>query len=143
MSQKKGVIRIGNKGLAEFAIGEEGKPGSEPFTVDVVNAFEEWLVIDDNFRPVEADSEGNRNIPRSEMPDYHAAEVAHVEKLRGARQGADPITTAEALDFMARLREEYDALLHFFVAKSSKEPDSPATSAAVLQFSEEPAAEAS
>jgi hypothetical protein len=142
MSQSNGVIRIGKKGLKKFAFGEEGAPGSEPFVVDVVSAFEDWLVIDDNFRPTERDSEGNRNIPRVEIPAYHAAAVAYAEKVRGNVEGAEPITTAEALDFMARLREEYDALLHFFRPKSLPEPGSPDTSKedSVLQFSEEPAA---
>ena len=40
-----GVIRVGRKGRKKFAFGE-----GEPFEVDVVVAFQEWICIDDGFR---------------------------------------------------------------------------------------------
>lgn len=121
-----GVIRIGRKGLKKFAFGD-----NDPFEVDVVVAFQRWLVIDDGFRP--ATSEDKR-IPVAEVPTYHAAAQGFIAELGGGE-----VTTAEALDFLARLREEYDALADFFRPRSREERASPDTSEAGLHFSEEPA----
>lgn len=145
MSQSNGsaIVRIGRKGLKTFAFGEEGQPGSTPFVVDVVITFDQWLVIDNDFRPLEADTDGDRNIPRTEMPAYHTAAANFVESLRGGDKdapGYEPVNPAEALDFLARLREEYDRLAHFFRPKLQEEQESPATSAVELRFSEEPKA---
>ena len=60
----------------------------------------------------------------------------------GGSKTANTITTAEALDFLARLKEEYNQLAGFFQVKSPKELDSPDTSpeaSASIRFSEEPA----
>lgn len=133
MSSSNGVIRIGRKGIKKFAFGEDGAP----FEVDVVATFQQWIGIDDQFRPAEENAEGNRPIPTAEMPAYHAAAAAFVGGMAGTE-----VTVAEALDFIARLREQYDELAHFFVPKSRRGQGSPDTSAeasATLQFSEEPA----
>ncbi len=143
MSANNGVIRIGRKGIKKFAFGDEGAPGSEPFEVDVVITFHEWLVVDDGFRPIEQDAEGNRPIPRVEIPAYDCAAIEFVESRRGGNKHHPEyvrVSAGEARDFMARLREEYDRLANFFQAKSSDEPESPDTSEVALQFSEEPAA---
>lgn len=127
MSSSNGVIRIGRKGIKKFAFGD-----NKPFEVDVVVAFQEWITVDDNFRPIEENEEGNRPIPLAEMPAYHAAAQSFVQGLGGGE-----VTVAEALDFIARLREQYDELAVFFRPKSREKLDSPGTSEAELQFSEE------
>ena len=134
MSKSNGVIRIGRKGIKKFAFGEDGTP----FEVDIVEAWQGWITVDDGFRPVDEDEQGNRLIPVSEMAAYHAAAVAYVEMLAGTDTSQpNTISKAEALDFIARLREEYDELADFFRPKSRQKPDSPATSGAELRFSVE------
>ena len=132
MSTNNGVIRVGRKGRKKFAFGEDG----EPFEVDVVVAFQEWIGIDDQFRERSED----RSISVADMPAYHQAAVAFVLILAGmdAREGAKPeISTAEALDFIARLREQYDEVAAFFQPRSLVEQDLPASSGAELRFSVE------
>ena len=136
MSNDNGVIRVGRKGIKKFAFGEDG----EPFSVDVVVAFQEWVTIDDSFR----EHTDDRSIASSHMADYHASAVAFVERLSSVPDGDGKghshqiITTAEALDFIARLQECYDEVAAFFRPKSREEPDSPATSEVELRFSQEP-----
>ncbi len=127
MSASNGVIRIGRKGLKKFAFGDEGPV----FEVDVVVAFQQWIGIDDNFRSVSG-NENDRSIPVAEVPVYHVAAQAFVESL-----GGGAVTVAEALDFIARLREQYDELAAFFQPKSRQERDSPDTSEVELRFSVE------
>lgn len=126
MSANNGIIRIGRKGLKKFAFGDEG----EPFEVDVVVAFQKWVNVDDDFR-AQCNAE-DKLIPTAEMPMYHQAAQLFVKEL-----GGGDVTVAEALDFIARLREQYDELAVFFRPKSLQEPDSPATSGAELRFSVE------
>ena len=143
MSQNNGIIRIGRKGIKKFAFGDEGAP----FDVDIVVAFQQWIGIDDSFRLEEENAEGSRPIPTEAMPTYHQAAVEFVSGLAGqtrtlSGQPIPPVldvTTAEALDFIARLREQYDELASFFRPKSRQERDSPATSEAQseLRFSVE------
>lgn len=128
MSANNGVIRVGRKGRKKFAFGE-----GEPFEVDVVVAFQEWIGIDDSFREQSED----RSIQTATMPEYHQAALSFVQRLAGESAGSD-ITTAEALDFIARLREQYDEVAVFFQPRSRDEPDLPATSVAELRFSTEP-----
>jgi hypothetical protein len=130
MSQNNGVIRIGRKGLKKFAFGEDGIP----FEVDVVVSFQQWIDITDELRPEMPDEEGNR--PIQDMPTYHARAVQFVEGL-GGQDYVGKVTVAEALDFVARLREQYDELATFFRPKSREERDLPATSEAGLRFSVE------
>lgn len=144
MSASNGVIRIGRKGLKKFAIGEENDPRALPvFEVDVVVAFQNWLMVDDEFRPEEEDDKGNRSIPIQRMGDYHEAARRFTLELVMAGGGGNPddnnaITTAEALDFIARLRECYDELADFFRPKLRREPESQGSSEeASLVFSEE------
>ena len=134
MSKDNGVIRIGRKGLKKFAFGEDGKP----FEVDIVSAFQEWISIDDAFRE-EEDTEGIRSISLERMPAYHQEAVALVERLSTAGETREPVvvTPAEALDFLARLREQYDELAVFFRPKLREKRDSPDTSEAELRFSVE------
>ena len=124
MSASNGVIRIGRKGLRKFAFGEDGAP----FEVDIVEAFQNWIGIDDNFRSLNAD----QTIPVAEMPAYHQAAQMFVKGLSNTE-----VTVAEALDFIARLREQWDELSVFFRSKSREKPDSPDTSEAELRFSVE------
>lgn len=129
-AKSNGVIRIGRKGVKKFAFGD-----GEPFDVDIVVAFQEWIGIDDEFRPAEPDADGRRPIPTAEMPRYHAEAAAYVSRLSNV-----DVTAAEALDFIARLREQYDELAVFFQPKSLVERDSQSSSEPVseLRFSEEP-----
>lgn len=129
MSANNGVIRIGRKGLKRFAFGEDGKP----FTVDVVEAVQAWLIIDDEFRPIEEDKDGLRMIPLSEMPRYHQAAVEFACEL----SSEEKVSKAEALDFIARLRESYDELAVFFRPKLLEKRDSPDTSEPASRFSVE------
>ncbi len=132
-TSSNGVIRVGRKGRKKFAFGEDGKP----FDVDVVVAFQEWICIDDRFR----ENSEDRSIAVADMHQYHQAAVDFVKAL-----ATDPttdlspeITTAEALDFIARLREQYDEVAAFFHPKSREEPELPDTSEAEMRFSAEPA----
>ena len=125
-----GVIRIGRKGLRKFAFGDDG----EPFEVDVVVAFQDWVATDESFRPAVRDEEGGRPIPGGDMAAYHLAAVEFVARLSG---GTADLTTAEALDFIARLREQYDEMVDFFRPRSRKKPESPDSSGAELRFSVE------
>jgi hypothetical protein len=142
MSQNNGVIRVGRKGRKKFAFGEDG----EVFEVDVVQAFQEWLSIDEKFRERTED----RTIPTEDMSMYHKAAVTFVKGLavkevilktaNGPKPGgveSPDITIAEALDFIARLREQYDEVVVFFRPKSREERESPDTSEAGLRFSVE------
>lgn len=122
MSSNNGVIRIGRKGIKKFAFGENGNP----FDVDVVVAWQEWIGIDEGMRT------DNGIIPTEQMPTYHQAAVAYAERLSSGM-----VTTAEALDFIARLREQYDELASFFLPKSLEKQDSPDISEAGLRFSVE------
>jgi hypothetical protein len=139
VSANNGIIRIGRKGLKKFAFGDDGPP----FEVDVVVAFRQWIDMDERFRPEEEDAEGNRSIPTSAMQEYHRAAVEFVQELATVRdkEGREvyvpSITVAETLDFLARLREQYDELTVFFRVKSRVEPDSPVTSGVEHRFSEE------
>lgn len=136
MSESNGIIRIKRKGLKKFAFGEEG----EPFEVDVVSAFQIWIGIDEEFRTettIAKDGTPYKTIPTADMcksGGYHDAAVSFVKEL----SKADTLTVAEALDFIARLREQYDLLVDFFHPKRPQEDDSPDTSGAELQFSAEP-----
>ena len=87
MDNRNGVIRVGRKGMKKFAFGEDG----EPFNVDVVVAFQEWVGIDTIFR----DRSEDQSILIEDMPQYHAKAVEFVVKLSG---NTIEITTAEALD---------------------------------------------
>lgn len=133
-----GVIRVGRKGLKKFAFGEDGAP----FEVDVVAAFQGWLCVDDEFR--ERDGCVDRVINTRDMPEYHQAAVAYVQSFAHDSRITETrhpervdLTIAEALEFLALLRKEYDKLVTFFRPKSQDVPDSPDTSAGELQFSEE------
>lgn len=139
MSANNGVIRIGRKGLKKFVFGEEGAP----FEVDVVVAFQQWLTLDETFREqFEPDAEGLHIIPSAAMQQYHEMAVEFVSGL--AHNTHTPpgrpippilvLTTAEALDFIARLRECYDELTVFFRVKSREKQDSPDTSEAKVEL---------
>lgn len=126
-----GVIRVGRKGKKKFAFGEDGAP----FEVDVVVAFQAWVCTDDQYR----DQFEDRSIPTTSMPGYHALAVDFVRGLATSPiTGEVPeVTTAEALDFIARLREQYDEVAAFFLPRSRDEQDSPDTSEVELKFSAE------
>lgn len=123
-----GVIRIGRKGRKKFAFGD-----ADPFEVDIVVATQQWFIIDDSLRPVDEDKDGNRPIALADMPRWHQAAADFVKELSGCQD----ITHAEALDFIARLREQYHEMADFFRPKLQEEPDSQDSSEVELQFSEE------
>lgn len=126
MSAGNGVIRIGRKGIKKFAFGDDGAP----FDVDVVVVLQKWVAVDNGFR----ESSTDESILTEHIPMYHQAAVAFVKEVSGGYE----VTTAEALDFLARLREQYDELVAFFRPKSRDEPDSPGSTATELRFSAEP-----
>jgi hypothetical protein len=139
VSSSNGVIRVSRKGKKKFAFGDD-----EPFEVDVVNVFHNWLAIDEDFRSQYDEKEdGSRPIPQRDIWKFHELLVRFVESLRGIDVNAESfkpsITTAEASDFLARLRECYDDLVVFMRPKSREEQDLPGTSeeGSVLRFSEE------
>ena len=123
MGSSNGIIRIGRKGMRKFAFGEDGPA----FEVDVVVAFHRWIEIDDGFRKMMTDDDGSsrQTVPMTDMPRYHKEAVAFVAGL-----GGGTVTTAEALDFLARLREQYDELADFFRPRSPQERASPVTTGA-------------
>jgi hypothetical protein len=130
MSAENGVIRIGHKGRKKFAFGDDGVP----FEVDVVVAFREWVAVDDHFRGED------RTIPDSKMAQYHQAALDFVSKLAGNPMLAftvGGITVAEALDLLARLREQYDEVAVFFQPRLRGEPESQGSSGSEISFSEE------
>lgn len=129
MSGDNGVIRIGRKGRRKFAFGEDG----QPFEVDVVVALQEWICIDEQFRQNDA-----RDIALADMVEYHHSAVVFAERCANSHLDEKTnVTTSEALDFIARLRECYDEVVVFFQPKSREKRDSPDSSGAELQFSEE------
>src|SRR5262249_51940328 len=134
MGAGNGIVRINRKGLKKFAFGEDGPQ----FEVDVVVAYQHWIETDERFRPEQEDAEGYRLVPTESMPAYHQAAVKMVEELAGEAY-YQKLTVAEALDFIARLREEYDDLVSFFRPRSRDERASPASSEgrSELRFSEE------
>ena len=126
MSANNGVIRIGRKGIKKFAFGEEGAA----FDVEIVVAFQRWIAMDKQFRQ----DDGDGTILTEDMPAYHQAAVAYAQEISGYGQDeATLITTAEALDFIARLREQYDELVDFFQPRLRPEPGSPDTSEAASE----------
>lgn len=125
-SQNNGVIRIGRKGRKKFAFGEDG----EPFDIDVVEVFHQWVAIDDDFRTTVGAED--RSIPASAYNEYDRTIQLFVSAIAKTE-----ITIAEAKDFVARVREQYDELADFFQPKSREERESPDTSGVVLQFSVE------
>ncbi len=126
--KSNGVIRVGRKGRKKFAIGAEDDPRRLPdFEVDVVVAYQRWICADESFRPELPNEQGRRPIPDERMAEFHAAAVEFVEGLGGEKY-AGQITTAEALDFCARLGEQYDDMADFFQRRSRQERASPATS---------------
>jgi hypothetical protein len=139
VSSNNGVIRIGRKGRKKFAIGDEDDARKLPvFEVDVVTAFQKWIVVDEEFRPTEEDADGNRYVPTADKEAYNLAAVALVEAL-GGDEYVGKVTTSEAFDLIARLREAYDDVAVFFLARSREERALPATSAvgSELRFSAE------
>jgi len=128
MSANNGVIRIGRKGIKKFAFGEDGAP----FQVDVVVAFQQWVAIDDKFREASED----RSISIEHMSEYHLAAQAFAKDQMNQDDSYYP-TTAEALDFIARLREQYDEVAAFFQPKLREESNLPDSMGAELRFSVE------
>lgn len=126
MSANNGVIRVGRKGIKKFAFGD-----GDPFDVDIVVAFQEWIETDEKFR----EDTDDRSIPLPLMAEYHRAAVEFVTKL--SQGTVESVTTAEALDFLARLREQYSELAAFFRPKLREEEESPDTSEVELRFSTE------
>lgn len=134
---KDGVIRIGRKGTKKFAFGEDG----EPFEVDVVASFQEWVGIDEELRTEEVtanDGTKYKIVPTCDMSAYHIRAVEFAAD-HTTDASAKNITIAEALDFIARLREQYDELADFFRPKPrpSNADESLGTTAGGFQFSEE------
>lgn len=131
MSENNGVIRVGRKGLKKFAFGEDGPV----FEVDVVVIFQDWIACDSEFRDLNCGED--RIISQRKMSDYNQMALDFVESLDESYR--DKLSKAEALDFIARLCEEYNKLADFFQPKKRGEDESPDTSEVELRFSEEKA----
>lgn len=125
MSADNGVVRIGRKGRKKFAFGEDGAP----FEVDVVVAFQEWVELDEAFR------DENRVIPESRTRDYHQTVQDFAAKMCGGT--CADVCVAEALDFVARLREQYDEVAVFFRPRSRGEEEPSGSSESGIVFSRE------
>ncbi len=134
-----GVIRIGRKGRKKFAFGEDG----QAFEVNVVSAMQEWIILDGQFRDERmscaASTDEARTLKDIDIPEYHKLALSFSKKCAavGGVEVID-ICEAEALDFLARLRECYDEMVDFFHPKSREKRGSPDSSEPALQFSEEP-----
>lgn len=131
-----GVIKIERKGIKKFAFGD-----NEIFSVDVITVWQQWLIIDERFRPDEFKNDGtpneDRSIPTEDVPAYYNAAVQFIKDIGGGE-----VTIAEALEFLARLKEEWSDLVSFFRPRSRDEresSDSLETPSVELQFSEETA----
>lgn len=122
-----GVIRIGRKGLKKFAFREDGAE----FEFDVVDVSHKWWGEDEKIREKYVD----RLIPTDGLEEYYDVAVAFVKELSEAVP--DDLTKAEAMEFLAHLREQYDELADFFQPKKREERASPATSAPASEFLEE------
>jgi len=134
VSANNGVIRIGRKGIVKFAFGD-----GEPFEVDVVTAWQEWVNIDETMRVPEGEPD-EFTIRNESMLTYRQAGLEFVTRLATSRDTPTPmapITTAEAFDFIARLREQYEEVAAFFRPRLREERESPDSSATELRFSEE------
>lgn len=132
-----GVIKIGRKGRKKFAFGEDGKP----FEVNVVAVMQDWIIADGQYRYArnQDNTPENQKLSDTDIPGYHELAVSFVKKCAAAGgTGEVDICEAEALDFLARLRECYDEMVDFFHPKSRGKQGSPASSEPALQFSEEP-----
>lgn len=131
MSKSNGIIRIGRKGIKKFAFGDEDDPRKLPeFEVDVVVAWHQWVATDEGLRVPEGEP-NEFALPTANVPQYHEAATSFVKEISGGQE----VTVAEALDFIARLREQYDELKGFFRPKSLEERESPDSSGAELRFS--------
>lgn len=137
-----GVIRINRKGIKKFAFGD-----GEPFDVDIVIVQQQWLVIDESFRPPEINDDGttneNRAVPNDQSAAYYEAARDFVSKLASVNNKGEitRVTIAEALEFLARLREQWSDLVSFFRPRSRDERESPDTSTSPsveILYSEEP-----
>ena len=120
----QGIIRIERKGMVKFAFGEDG----QPFDVDVVTAFQEWIGIAEGLR------DENGEISTAATLSYQQAAVDFSKRISGGE-----VTTAQALQFLARLREQYDELAVFFQPRSREKLGLPASTEAALRFSVEEA----
>ncbi len=146
MSGDNGVIRIGKKGRRKFAFGDDGAP----FEVDVVVAWQQWIAVDESFRPEEDGTpDQDRSIPLERMPEFHQAAVAFVKELatserlagdgRTVSRVVPDISVGEALAFVAQLREQYDEVAAFFRPRSREERAASSSSGGTsTRFSEEP-----
>ena len=119
------IIKIGRKGKRTFVLGEDGKP----FTIDVVAVYYDYLDLDKNFR----DDKGV--VPDDRIGPLNKAAWDYVKDVAGTGGGdASDCTLAEALEFLATLRKEYDKLKSFFEIDSPEESSSP-TPSETLRFS--------
>lgn len=141
MSASNGVIRIGRKGIVKFAFGDDGKP----FDVDIVIAYQEWYALDEQFR-IEDGMPHEGEVPPERLVEYHQAAIQFAQKMSGnitidPQTGVEipsaTISGAEAMHFIAQIREQYSEMVHFFRPRLRGEQGSPATSEPALQFSAE------
>jgi hypothetical protein len=137
-AQSNGVIRVGRKGKKKFAFGDGP---DDVFEVDVVEKFQEWISIDESFRPevptTHDRGEKVRPVPNERMAEFHAALFDFAKRCAGDKAPAD-LTLAEAIEFKTKLMEVYDELSDFFVPKSREKSSSPLSAEARLSFSPDP-----
>lgn len=115
MISQNGVVRIGRKGIINFAFGDDGAP----FALDVIRAYDEWAQIDQSFR----DESGK--IVKDQIVAWSGARASFVQQIVEQAGQAINLSGAEVNDFMARLEEEVMKLRAFFEPRTPEKPSSP------------------
>lgn len=132
MTQANGerVVKVGKKGHILFEF--EGKDASVVLRVDVIALYDEWVVMDRQFR----DEEGK--VPTERIQEMEKAiwnwvrdvigrsvgETAQQPERDRAKKVINGLSLANALEFRALLIDEANALFPFFKPKSAEKPSS-------------------
>ena len=115
--QPNGVVRIGKKGKKKFAFGDDGPV----FEVDVVVTWSYWQTKRAEFQEPFPDDPKMVWIPPTKTMAYQQAVVDFCHQLQANSKppsGFPAVTLAEALEFLAKIEEEYEELKVFFQPKS-------------------------
>ncbi len=97
------VVRIGKKGTKSFAFGD-----GPVISLDVIQIYNEWLMVQEQLIEVK---DGQRHIKDAKA--YSETQVAFVSMMY-ATVGGDPVTHAEAAEFIKELTVAQMELQHFF-----------------------------
>lgn len=113
------IVKIGRKGLKTFQMGD-----GEPFTIDVVDTYNQLRRLTDAFR----DEKGE--IPADRREEFDLTCLRFVREV----SKTPDVNMTEAFEFNRILHDLTEELSAFFVRKSASEPSSPA-STPTLRFS--------